>query len=1129
MLRSLAFQMALMHPGIRQGLMDIQENSLAFDKDDERVIWRKLFSGGVFKAALQKPQYWVIDALDECADSLKLFPLLSRIESNYPVQIVITSRPWPDFERQFSRLGGRMRTDSISPEDTTHDIRLFFEENMDRLPMGNERERLHLVEKLVEKSAGCFLWARLVLQELQSVYSEDHIEEVIDELPMEMSLLYERILQEMSRNVREIRLTQVILTWALCAIRPLTTLELVSAIRIDKGMIVRSLEKSVQGLCGQLLHVDKSDHVQVLHMTTRTFLIDRSIESEFAVSQEEGNTQLAMACIHYLSGDEMRPPRNRSVVNVSRGARSPFADYACTAFSEHLTMASSSNDSLFLSLERFLRTNVLVWIEYIAKTKKNLHHLTRTARNLQVYLSRREKHELPMGEAYHYINQWATDLVRLVAKFGRNLLDHPSSIFYLVAPLCPQSSSINKQFSHPHGGLVVAGMSSSAWEDLISYIDFRGNRAMSAATGNEAFAIGTKSGKIFLYWQTTCQERISLDHGEFARVMQFDKTNRLASAGPHMIRLWDLDTKSLLWTYKMKDTTTHLQFSPDDKILIAATRRSHVISISCEDGTLVQEQRFPHHQAPLDVAISPNCSVVAVAYRGKAVVLWSLENNQLLGACGGEADPSAMITNLSPQQVIFNANPTVELMIVTFQNGNMVLYETWSQRAVKAVQRDCHYMACSPDGRTLATASSWGKLGLWDFETLTLLYQIDTRETLGKSLSFTSCGTRLIELRDRKTKIWEPGVLIRKTSEEDSSISESVTLPVQAADGGEEDINPITSTCVYPAHDIILIGKDDGTVNVYSSQSGEFQNVLYAHRQDMFIRRILVSAGNVVVSEDASNTIMVYKVRKTKSGTLATTELYLNHRFEEPLQQLLLNSAGDRLLVSTATCDYLWGRSKAGGFKQVERLEISPRSLWRWMSSIRDPETLLLLVDQNIRRFSWPTLTELTTSSSPRTINIGPTTLSGSDLALKALATDPSGAHLIAEFAHKLGSKATERLAVWHATAIESQSDRGGASTEPMLVLSSHIIKHFLGIFEHTIVFLDHKLWVCSLDLEAVPRKTVDHRLNVQEMVKRHFFVPMEFLGGNEGNMGSVTAQGHVVFPKEGEVAVVRDGLKWSL
>ncbi|KAF2131995.1 hypothetical protein P153DRAFT_310495 [Dothidotthia symphoricarpi CBS 119687] len=1121
MLRSFAFQMAVMHPLVRQELLNLHQRSAAFDKDDERVVWRTLFTGALLKVMLGRPQYWVIDALDECVDPLNLFPFLSRLESQYIIQVFITSRPWPEFERHFSRLGRRVLIDSIPVENTIKDIRMFFDENVDTLLVEDEMDRLHLVEKLVKKSTGCFLWARLVLQELQSVYSEEHIEDVIDELPTEMGPFYERILDEMSRNVREAQLTKALLVWAICAVRPLQTSELINAIKIDNGLSVLNMEKSIQGLCGQLLHVDKIGCVQVMHMTTRTFLTDGSLESEFAVSRVQGNQRLALACLDYLSGEEMRPPRNRGGRNILQRVKSPIADYACVSFSEHLVTASSSDDILFLALEKFLRSNVLTWVEYIAETKKSLYHLKRTAKNLHRYLSRRAMHTPPLGEAHRYINQWVLDLVRLAAKFGQNLLDRPDSIHSLIAPFCPRNSAINQQFAHSHGGLTVVGLGNDAWEDSISCIDFRNNRAMSVAAGDNTFAIGTKSGQILLYWQTTCQQRMSLWHEESAKVLRFDNSHRLACAGPHKICLWNLDSHALLWTYDTKDSPVLLQFSPNDKFLLAVTRSSHAITIDCKHGTILRDQSFHSRQAPLDVAISPDCKMVAFAYRGKAVLLWSLDDDQLLGACGGEPGSSAMISNLSPQQVLFNSNPAVELMVVTFQNGNMILYETWNQRALKAVQQDIHYLACSPDGRKLATGSSWGIIGLWDFETLTLLYQINTRETLGKALSFTACGTRIVELRDRKTKVWEPDVLIRKASEEDSSIGGSVAMPALIIGEGEQDIIPITSVSVHPTLEIVLVGKDDGTMNIYSGYSGEWQAVLYSHRQDVFVRKIVVSAGNVVVSEDASNTAMAYDMNFEQPATLTVLRQLLNHRFDEPVQQLLLNSKGDRLLVSTATYDYFWSRAEDERFKQEKVLETPSRSIWKWVSSARVPGTLVLVVDQTIRSFSWDKMEEMNTTSPTQRISLGPADLSGSDLTLKALVTDVSGTNLIAEIAHKLGSKATERFAIWRADDIESQNK--GASTEPTLLLSSQEIKHFLGMFGHKVVFLDHHLWVCSIDLTSL---RPEHKGTYEGTVKKHFFVPLEFVGGNEGNTGLVTQKGCVVFPKEGEIAVVRDGLK---
>jgi hypothetical protein len=198
----------------------------------------------------------------------------------------------------------------------------------------------------------------LVLRELQPVYSEELIETVIEELPPEMSFLYQPILDGMSRHVREARLAKTLLVWAVFAVRPLQVSEFASAIQIDEGVSVRNLEKSAS-VCGQLLQIDSNGCVQIMHMTTRTFLTGECLDSDFAISTEEGNRRIALACLKFLTGEEMRSPRSRAVLKVSRKATSSLADYACLSFSDHLVLASCLDNALFVALETFLGSKIL--------------------------------------------------------------------------------------------------------------------------------------------------------------------------------------------------------------------------------------------------------------------------------------------------------------------------------------------------------------------------------------------------------------------------------------------------------------------------------------------------------------------------------------------------------------------------------------------------------------------------------------------------------------------------------------------------------------------------------------------------------------------------------------------------
>lgn len=49
LLRSLAFQMALLSPSVRQSLLELQQNNIVIQTDDDKYVWRKLFTSCISK------------------------------------------------------------------------------------------------------------------------------------------------------------------------------------------------------------------------------------------------------------------------------------------------------------------------------------------------------------------------------------------------------------------------------------------------------------------------------------------------------------------------------------------------------------------------------------------------------------------------------------------------------------------------------------------------------------------------------------------------------------------------------------------------------------------------------------------------------------------------------------------------------------------------------------------------------------------------------------------------------------------------------------------------------------------------------------------------------------------------
>jgi hypothetical protein len=187
--------------------------------------------------------------------------------------------------------------------------------------------------------------------------------------------------------------------------------------------------ESIVALCGQLVTVDKFGKVQMVHETAREFLLNDDLESEFAIKNTEAHTRIARACLTYLTGEEMKPPRTsrRGSAMVTAGKRAEFSLYACASFSYHLSKADPlANDVLFL-VEKFLRLNVLSWIEVIAQTQ-NLILLIRAAKNLRTYLNSCAAERSPLGKEMQTLRGWTTDLIRIVAKFADALIILPPAI-----------------------------------------------------------------------------------------------------------------------------------------------------------------------------------------------------------------------------------------------------------------------------------------------------------------------------------------------------------------------------------------------------------------------------------------------------------------------------------------------------------------------------------------------------------------------------------------------------------------------------------------------------------------------------------------------------------------------------
>ena len=1124
-LRSLAFQMALLNASVRGRLLNMIDRGIRFDKNDAKAIWRKVFLPTVFKAEWQRTQYWVVDALDECSDIGALFSMLASIEPNVKIRILITSRKTADIAAQFAKLqalaASGVTLEEIGFEDTKSDMKLYLDANRDRIHVGDAKQRQGIVERILEKSEGCFLWIRLVLEELAMAWSIQHAEHVLTEVPQDMDPLYTRAISIMaSKPIHARELAQAILTWTVCAIRPLTVPELRAALDLDTGAEINDLEIAIASLCAQLVYIDKSERVLMVHLTARKFLLDAELESDFAIVPKSGHLKLAKSCLKSLCSGEMKPLKGRQARKHSGQIRgSLFTSYASVAFGEHIRQTTSKDNPLAELLDEFLKSNVPSWIEHVARTK-NLLVLTQTANSLKTYIQRRLQHISPMDRAIQYAENWIVDLQRIPTKFGDTLIASPSAIHSLIPPFCPESSAIRSAFGHPPRGIRVQGLTDNGWDDRLACINRNDKQVVSVACGESIFAVGLQPGQIVLYHYNTCQEWKSLDHQSVLRYMHFDSTgNILATAGRKDIRVWNVESGLMLWNFVLGQEILSLAFFDSDKTLVAATKVHTVRAWHLQTGHEADERRWDKdvdfgdeghfRRPPLTVAFSPDETLTAIVYRGRPICLWDMEDRSLHGFVGREKDPSSLAlgTNTSPASLVFNTKESLTLLAAAYEDGDLCLFDYEELRLIQLVEANAQVVACRPDGVILASGNSAGMVQLMAFETLQLLYRVNASDYSIRCIAFSTDNLRFFDTRGTQCNVWEPAVLSGLVEKNDTSTyGEQLKPKIVGMSDGELEIVTIVKE---DSGDFVFVGKSDGTVCVYDVENGVQRKVLYRHTYQISVTSMCWgSTKNIIVTADAASRFIACKLDKDQKTGWTVAAKLMDRRVKTAIQDVLLDPSNDSLLVSEFHCDSLW---TIGAQHESKSKEKKIRGRFQWTNHPRDPRLYVVINAEAIMLVRWESLeTEKESAIVYPAAGQHPT-----QLVVENVILFRDNDRFVVELTEPHGQRLTAQLLVYHMSIFDVKA------AEPSLIEGLQLVSQnalrLIGGHDSRLVFLSRQLWVCSIDMRQRGGRT---------SYTRHFAIPSDWHSQRQILSADITCQGVLVFNRREEIAVIKNGLE---
>ncbi|KUI70190.1 Vegetative incompatibility protein HET-E-1 [Cytospora mali] len=1183
MLRSIAYQIAIHDPSYRQTLLQLQRTGAQVAKGDSNAMWRNLLGSKLSKC--QSRIYLVVDALDETDSSKTLLDLFASLGSvNTSMQILIVSRPLSNIRNSIQRLRKKapdMFLTEMALTNNLEDIRLTAIEEMEDFPSDDDFKN-EVITEVVSRSEGNFLWASLVLQRVIQCHRQDDVKRVLSSAPDGMNQLYERMVEAITGlGLEEDRtLSRILLSWAMFSTRPVSMEELKVPYSAELSSII-DLRHTVSKLCGEFATLDNQDCITLVHQTAREYL-RTSNALPFSLNSSEVNEELLCQCLTSLCDPTLK-------AKIRQGKTPSFLAYAAVSWHVHLERSSIHSERVLQMLVKFFYDSALLtWIQYLA-IKNNLPALVSVSASLSTFVRKRRKVDSSKPPMLHRIPEmalieaWAADLLKITAKFGSYLLDDPEAIYKYIPSLSPHNSMLYKSHSSKSSSQIsVSGLSSADWDDCLSRVSNGSDSCLHIAVSAQHLAVANDSpdGSVRLFSNVIFQDHISLKAGEPICSITFSPSGTLlACHGLDHTYIWKVEDGLLVTKVAnpSQERAEALAFRPQEQFIIIATDMRRVYQL-CIDSTdqnpswtglnpsLLEEASIPEGaliNSPSSLAFNPDCTQLAVAYKGFPLSIWNLNPPEMVARCSVRRQNQRRIAGTTwtgVSRVVWH--PFNGQVLGIYRDGQIFKWgpmDDTHEEVKQELDATPSEIAVAQNGLVFATSDVRGTIKIYDFVHMSPMYKL-TGEDIIMAVAFSPDSKRFYDLRGSYCNVWEPSCLTRLVESggtEHQDDSESVTssefrersaetiidlddtqsiVTSMATSEAHADSRPAI-TAVMTARDnqrLVLYGKDDGTVEIYDT-GRQKSHVLAQSAYGMAMGYIVLSPkGDFAACSLLNGKVLVKSVKiSPKSGKLITKEIFTEKSDVDRgiVNQILFHSELRKLLVR--------GSSKVGvvSFETEDVATITEKTLAselqatqiaRWEDHPTDPNTLLAFTASCIEAYSWDNL-ERPKYAIPIDLFAGNGRLTSvlpeaSCIAIEfVVPSSPGKAHLAIVSFEEANNKVFSFVLLDTSPLYQENSD-AAASTILPIDLSDNVadkIEQPVGFLEDgRLVFLDEALWVCTTRL----------RPGASDGVKRHFFVPRDWLNSAGLGMCRVQPDGMFLCPSKGELAVVRGnlGMDWG-
>jgi len=392
---TIAAQLAISLPVLRTFISDAIDNNPAIFKRGLREQWNQLILNPLKNAPTQSIQLVVvIDALDECDSMQDIQLILLLLEEakdleTVRIKIFLTSRPEIPIFDGFRQLSGEVYQDFILhniPLDTVNaDISTFFLQKLTPLKakhgLGTPWPDERIIEQLVEKAAGLFIYAATILRFIQdgidgpeeplslvlsatksSLSATEHLDGIYTTL-LQHSVLGKQGYQECVGRFRQV-IGSIVVMFNTIPARNLAQL-----LQVPFKMAASTLDS-----LRSVLNVpeDESQPVRLFHLSFRDFLLDpqRCSDFRFQIDEKERHTTLFRKCMEHIFqlGENICDLWGPGVLiteipdDTIQKSIPPHVQYACRYWLDHWRLGNLVEEDI-KTIQEFLEQHFLHWLE----------------------------------------------------------------------------------------------------------------------------------------------------------------------------------------------------------------------------------------------------------------------------------------------------------------------------------------------------------------------------------------------------------------------------------------------------------------------------------------------------------------------------------------------------------------------------------------------------------------------------------------------------------------------------------------------------------------------------------------------------------------------------------------------